>query len=111
MKSTNAICSDCNIATGELKRHHKHIWMYNSFCDTCNCNDFDAWLQEEKEKVVHSLVLDDFNHMLFEMASEGKIDQSTNLEIYHKMRELARAKGFLKLPWEKQQREEENDIG
>jgi hypothetical protein len=111
MKSTTStICSDCNEATGEQKHHHKHIWMYSTYCDTCNC-DFDTWLQEEKEKVVHSLVLNDFNHMLFEMCDEGKIDRDVSVEIYHKMRELARAKGFLKLPWESESEKQQQREG
>jgi hypothetical protein len=96
-------CSECNGVTGENKRH-KHIWMYSSFCDTCNC-DFDKWLQKEKDQVVFDLVTKDFNHMLFEMGTERKIviDQHAATEVYMRMREVARAKGFLKLPWEKEE--------
>jgi hypothetical protein len=94
-------CPDCNIATGEAKRH-KHIWMYRSFCDTCNCVNFDACLNQEKDNVVHSLVLKDFNHMLFKMCEEGKFDQQTSLEIYRRMRELANARGYLQIPDDKE---------
>lgn len=104
MKST--VCSECNSATGEQKRQHKHIWMYSQYCDTCRCNNFDTWLQNERDKVVRELVLGDFNHMLFVMADEGKIDRDISVEIYRQMRELARTRGYLLLPWEKQQQGE-----
>jgi hypothetical protein len=76
MKST-ITCSDCNSATGEQRRQHKHIWMHSSFCDTCDC-DFDEWLQEIKEEVARDLVLDDLNHLVCVMAAdEDKFDMQT----------------------------------
>jgi hypothetical protein len=44
--------------------------------------------------------------MLFVMADEGKIDRDISVEIYRQMRELARTRGYLLLPWEKQQQGE-----
>jgi hypothetical protein len=78
--------------------------MYSSFCDTCNCDDFDAWLQQEKEEVVFNLVVNDFNRMLCRMCiDEGKIDKQVLMEIHTRMRELARARGYLRYPFEPQQ--------
>lgn len=97
-----SICYDCNSATGEQKRHI-HIWMHSSFCDTCDC-DFDTWLQKEKEEVARRLVLDDLNHLVCVMADdEGKFDMQTALEILTRMKGLARARGYLRFPWEKQE--------
>lgn len=104
MNST--ICYDCNTDTGELKLRHKHIWMHSKFCDTCNC-DFDTWLAKEREKVARDLVLNDFNHMLFVMAEQGKfVDSTIAAEIYHRMKELARARGYLRFPSEVEQLEQ-----
>jgi hypothetical protein len=84
--------------------------MYSTYCDTCDC-DFDEWLEQERETVARDLVVHDLNHLVCTMAlDEGKFDMQTATEIYTRMRELASSRGYLKLPWEKQKQQKEDNM-
>lgn len=62
---------------------------------------------KKKETVARNLVINDLNHLVCVMATdERRFDIQTSLEIYTQMKELARARRYLRYPYDPQKEED-----